>query len=626
MNGQSWKRFLAVVVLGITAEVLQVAGFAVAVSDPAQKSRVRAASAQCARIFGGNGATSQWVFVDPAGDLAYKATPNGDQIMDFSFAGYMGGGVRIPDVSAQRVVSPSGGDDTATIQAAIDAVSSMNLANGLRGAVLLGPGIFNCSKSLQVTSSGVVLRGSGSGASGTTVKMIGEPHTLITIHGAGTWQTVGSGASFTDSYVPSGATSINVNSASGLNVGDTVLITRPSTPAWIHFMGMDTLVRDGQPQTWLSGNIRTDRVIKAVAGNKITLDAPLSDSFDGGLLNPPGGSISKYNFAGRISQAGVESLRVVAPPLDVDISEPQYELLSMDAVIDGWARDITAEDTINSVSIGRTAKQVTLDAVNINHSIDHSRSDAPADFAITGTQVFLNRCSSKGEGSWYLVTQSQATGPNVALNFSAVGHKAIEPHQRWATGLLLDNCQIPDGGLNLKNRGFDGSGHGWAIGWGVAWNCVTRTLVIQQPPGSQNFAIGCTGTPQRASMPGGDGTLLPQGILDSQGAPVLPTSLYLAQLCQRLGPQALANVGYGAPAPSITSVTVSGKNLVVSGQNFDSGAVLMLDGIDRRTTRQDAGTLIGRKVAKQIPRGQTVAVQVRNSDGQSSNTIAFTRQ
>jgi hypothetical protein len=27
------------------------------------------------------------------------------------------------------------------------------------------------------------------------------------------------------------------------------------------------------------------------------------------------------------------------------------------------------------------------------------------------------------------------------------------------------------------------------------------------------------------------------------GTPVFPSSLYLAQLCQRLGPQALANIG-----------------------------------------------------------------------------------
>jgi len=37
---------------------------------------------------------------------------------------------------------------------------------------------------------------------------------------------------------------------------------------------------------------------------------------------------------------------------------------------------------------------------------------------------------------------------------------------------------------------------------------------------------------------------LPEGIYDSHNTPVAPTSLYLAQLNERLGKQALINVGY----------------------------------------------------------------------------------
>ena len=39
---------------------------------------------------------SEWVGVDSKGMLTYKALPTGDKIMDFSHAGYMGGGVIIP--------------------------------------------------------------------------------------------------------------------------------------------------------------------------------------------------------------------------------------------------------------------------------------------------------------------------------------------------------------------------------------------------------------------------------------------------------------------------------------------------------------------------------------------------
>jgi hypothetical protein len=45
-------------------------------------------------------------------------------------------------------------------------------------------------------------------------------------------------------------------------VGDTIRITRKITDEWIQFMGMDQLVRDGKKQTWVSGDITTERVIK----------------------------------------------------------------------------------------------------------------------------------------------------------------------------------------------------------------------------------------------------------------------------------------------------------------------------------------------------------------------------
>src|ERR1019366_2598448 len=70
-------------------------------------------------------AVSEWVHPGPDGRLVYKTTAAGDRIMDFSTAGYMGGGVALPTVPVKRTVQPSGGaDDTAVIQTAIDAVSA----------------------------------------------------------------------------------------------------------------------------------------------------------------------------------------------------------------------------------------------------------------------------------------------------------------------------------------------------------------------------------------------------------------------------------------------------------------------------------------------------------------------
>lgn len=506
--------------------------------------------------------TSAWVFFGPDHRLQYATDAQGNRIMDFSYAGYEGGGVRPPVVPVAAHVLPSGGDDTAAIQSAIDEVSALAPDDkGFRGAVLLHSGTYDVSRTITIAAGGVVLRGSGGNGQGkaeTVINMTGDPFLFLRIAGSGSWQTLGDPASMTDAYVPSGSTSFNVSDASIFNVGDTVLVRRPVTAAWIHLLGMDTLVRNGQPQTWISAGslINTDRVIAAINGNQITLNVPLTDSFDSQFLNPPGGTVVKYAFPGRISQVGAEHLTVIAHPVNVDISEPQYTGLSMSAVINAWIQDVTFQDTQNTVTISSTVKQTTFDSVSVKHTVAHT-GDGPADFALSGTQLLASNCSVTGRGNtWAAVTQSRVTGPVVLLDFYA-DDRGFDPHQRWATGLLCDRCEFPNSrtgdkaGIAYSNRGILGSGQGWDAGWAVAWNVTSAYFTVQEPPGANNFCIGCIGTILTQPRPGSSSPLLPNGVYDSYGTPVTPSSLYLAQLCERLGPDAVAKIGYGGScAPS----------------------------------------------------------------------------
>jgi hypothetical protein len=79
--------------------------------------------------------------------------------------------------------------------------------------------------------------------------------------------------------------------------------------------------------------------------------------------------------------------------------------------------------------------------------------------------------------------------------------------------------------------------------------------------------------------------------------------------------------------PVITSVTIQGKHLIVRGENFDSGAVILLDGERQKTIRDetDLTFLKGKKVALKIPSGQRVKIQVRNSNEVVSPIIDFIR-
>jgi hypothetical protein len=339
-----------------------------------------------------------------------------------------------------------------------------------------------------------------------------------------------------------------VSSTSGFGVGDNVVIDRVVTQAWVDFMGMNDLVRDGSPQTWLSpgDTFHTDRIVTAVSGNTLTFDAPLTDSFDSALLGTPAGTVSKYTWPGQIVQVGLEHLRILAP-----IGTTVYSAVTLDRLVDGWILDVVGQETQNAFNVNGGAKRVTLDHVINAVTTTQTRSAGTADIAITGSQVFLNACQSNGTGDWPLATQAMGTGPAVALNFSSSQRAGVSPHQRWYTGLLTDSSSLPNApsqtpGIAYRSRGTAGSGQGWASGWAVAWNVDTPFLLVQEPPGAHNWCIGCVGSEVSAAEPGGDGTPLPDGIFESTGTHVTPASLYLAQLCERLGPTALANIGYGS--------------------------------------------------------------------------------
>lgn len=497
-------------------------------------------------------ATSEWVRPGPDGRLVYKTTERDDRIMDFSYAGYGGGGVAIPDVPVKREVKPTGGeDDSATIQRAIDDVSKLPIVDGFCGAVLLSSGTFNCSAPITIRTSGVVVRGSGSEEHGTTLKMTGSPHVCLSLGAGGRGaetqaKTIGQPIAITVDYIPCGTTSFNVADASSLKPGDVIRITKPITPAWVHFMGMDTLVRNGRAQTWLSGEMHAERRVEAISGNRIMLDVPLSDSYDARYLSPPGVIVTKLDASeATVTNVGAESFRILSPAQSIGISDPQHQAARINGVCDGWLRDIDVADTINSVAVGATSRRITIQRVRIRHTVPSKGAAKPADFASNASQTLFDRCDSSGDNLFYFGTGARAIGPIVLLNCTFSGDGHVQPHQRWATGLLLDNCKLKTSSIDLMNRGIYGSGHGWTIGWSVAWNCTAKTFLIQQPPGSINWSIGCRGEQIKAPMPGGDEkTMMPQGVIDSPGAPVEPASLYLAQLKDRVGAQGAKNLGY----------------------------------------------------------------------------------
>ncbi|MEK6323655.1 MAG: SBBP repeat-containing protein [Acidobacteriota bacterium] len=80
--------------------------------------------------------------------------------------------------------------------------------------------------------------------------------------------------------------------------------------------------------------------------------------------------------------------------------------------------------------------------------------------------------------------------------------------------------------------------------------------------------------------------------------------------------------------PRITTVAISGKRLIVAGEGFADGAVILVNGAPQKTNNDETSStsmLVARKAGKSIAPGQSVVIRVRNPDGTLSNEFNFVR-
>ena len=328
-----------------------------------------------------------------------------------------------------------------------------------------------------------------------------------------------------------------------------MLIDRSVTPAWLHFMHMDNLVRNGKPEHWVGTHLPTQRTLASVHGNTLTFTAPLTDDYDPAFGGGAQTTVARIQTPIRIQQVGIESLHIAAPPRRIALGKgPTFDAITLTATQDAWLRDLRIDDTTTSITVTATSRRITIDRVDIADSVTVLTPAKPFGLSLGGTQTLVMRSTVTGDKLFFAATQARNQGPNVLLHCTFKGDTALEPHQRWATGLLVDNVAVHGGAINLYNRGEMGSGHGWAIAWSVVWNSSADTVTVQSPPGTINWEIGTSGKRVELPMPVFDnqpkGPDIPEGTVDSPAHRVIPDSLYLQQLRDRLGPQAVHNIGW----------------------------------------------------------------------------------
>ena len=273
------------------------------------------------------------------------------------------------------------------------------------------------------------------------------------------------------------------------------------------------------------------RTITSVSGKTVTLDVPLTDQLDREYMS--GQVVQFAGPEGAPREMGLEALSITMSPTcsgrkigDDSCAGKAVNVLPW--TTDSWLRSLAITGFNNAVNVQADASRVTVQKVSVHrdHTTDSGAGYA-ADIGISGYQVLVVDSGTKSTTdkakSFPVVTQGLTPGPNAVLrHYGQLPQSPIQPHAHWAHGLLVDNSAVT---TTLINRATAGSGHGWAISAGVAWN-IRGDYEVQSPPLGTNWCVGC-----RDGERGDENN----GTMIEEGQEVEPTSLFETQLAARRG-------------------------------------------------------------------------------------------
>src|SRR5215469_13589541 len=219
--------------------------------------------------------------------------------------------------------------------------------------------------------------------------------------------------------------------------------------------------------------MKQPRVIAGICGNVITVDVPLADSIDS-TFNMDGQVVAYTAPTAASTEIGLENLSISLDPTcsgailnDTDCSS--HGIIVNSYVTDSWVRNVDMKGFNQFVFVAPMAIRITIENVAMYRTAEtNGGAGSPADITIEGTQILATGCSTHGDmnaSSFSVVTGALVPGPNAVVNhFTEQSSQQIQPHQRWASGFLVDASNAQ---LSFINRGNRGSGHGWTINAGM---------------------------------------------------------------------------------------------------------------------------------------------------------------
>jgi hypothetical protein len=464
---------------------------------------------------------------DAKGAITCTKDNLGNQIPDFSYAGYASSEKPIPSIENKIFVPKQEQDATRIIQSAIDYVSSLKPNKlGYRGAVLLDKGVFKISGTLYIKHSGVVIRGSGTTQNGTLLLGTGlNRESVIKVVGIDDRKYQETYA-VVPVFTPLGTQIVQLQNAAQLKVNDEIAITQPLTEKWIKELKMEEFGGETAWVGWKKGDwdVTWNRTITQIKGNEITLNAPLTMALD---ANFGQAKVQSYSWLGRIETIGIENLLLKS---EYDLSNPKDEqhrwfAISMENVKNAWVKQVNFKHfSGGAVSLLQSTQQITVEDCISLEPVSEIASFRRHTFYTEGQQTLFQRCYSEYGYHDFAVGGFGTAGPNVFVqceshlpfeNSGAIGS--------WATGILFDIATIDGQALSYNNREQNGRGAGWTAANSVIWESSASKVECYNPPTAQNWAFGVWGQ------------FSGNGHWKDVNAHISPRSLFYTQLEKRLG-------------------------------------------------------------------------------------------
>ena len=553
--------------------------------------------------------------------LVYVPDYHGNTVVDYSNAGYKGGGVSIPNVPVEIILEPSTdtkSDDAERIQNAVNILGRIEPdKNGFRGAILLKAGTYRVDSSIRIDKSGIVIKGEGDGHE--TIKNYPKPLSptnwedytqsekpetgvtkvvatwvassydknvaIFNFAGGGNANT-GDPIDVIDQYVPAGAHTIKLANVNGLSAGNSVKVRKSVNMAWIQDLKMDVITdapgvlsanqwaKNGKIESRFT-NSEQECTIKSIdaTAKTITLNEPLVDALD---MRYGVSTVVTFDPVGRIQNVGIENIQLISrfdPSSTADNSAFGVDYKSYDDEFHAqvgvrignaeniWVRRMTTYHIDGAVNIFDGSRWITVQDVNCLEPVSGTGGERRYSFSNSGGTLVLNQRSYTRYTRHGFIIMGNVVGPNVFYNNrSDYQFDANEPHLRWSTGGLYDNVK---GRIYVQNRWNNGTAHGWSGSNYVLYNNEGK-FIISQNQLAANYLLGQSSEADRLPfvMDEVDPGNVPNFMACeySVGKRMTPDGLYIQQMKDRMGQTAVDNVNVSAiPAYIDESGAFSGR-------------------------------------------------------------------